>query len=128
MVSYRGTEVEGMDFKERLRELRKKRGYSQVALAEKIGVSKSTIGAYETGDIKPSIEALQTLADFFNVNLSYLMGEEDGSTYYLDPEAAEMANELFHRPEMRVLFDASRKLTKEDIEMVTALIQKMNGE
>lgn len=117
-----------MDFKERLRELRKKRGYSQVALAEKIGVSKSTIGAYETGDIKPSIEVLETLADFFNVNLSYLMGEEDGSTYYLDPEAAEMANELFHRPEMRVLFDASKKLTKEDIEMVTALIQKMNGE
>ena len=117
-----------MDFKERLKELRKKRGYSQVALAEKIGVSKSTIGAYETGDIKPSIEVLETLADFFNVNLSYLMGEEDGSTYYLDPEAAEMANELFHRPEMRILFDASRKLTKEDIEMVTALIQKMNGE
>lgn len=116
-----------MDFKERLKELRKKRGYSQVALAEKIGVSKSTIGAYETGDIKPSIEVLETLADFFNVNLSYLMGEEDGSTYYLDPEAAEMANELFHRPEMRILFDASRKLTKEDIEMVTALVEKMSG-
>ncbi len=116
-----------MDFKERLKELRKKRGFSQVALAEKIGVSKSTIGAYETGDIKPSIEVLETLADFFNVNLSYLMGEEDGSTYYLDPEAAEMANELFHRPEMRILFDASRKLTKEDIEMITQLVEKMSN-
>ena len=116
-----------MDFKERLKELRKKRGYSQVVLAEKLGLSKSTIGAYETGDIKPSVEALELIADFFNVNMSYLMGEEDRSMYYLDPEVAEMAQELFTRPEMRIMFDASRKLSKEDIEIVTALVEKMSG-
>ena len=116
-----------MDFKERLKELRKKRGYSQVVLAEKLGLSKSTIGAYETGDIKPSVEALELIADFFNVNMSYLMGEEDMSMYYLDPEVAEMAQELYDRPELQVLFDASRNLSKEDVEMVTALIEKMAG-
>ena len=89
-----------MDFKERLKELRKRKGLSQVALAERLGMSKSTIGMYETGDIKPSIEALNALADFFNVNISYLMGEEPGSTYYLDPQAAEMAKEVFEREEM----------------------------
>lgn len=114
-----------MEFKERLKELRKKRGYSQAQLAEKLGLSKSTIGAYETGDIKPSIEALNLIADFFNVDIDYLLGKEDGSTYYLDPEAAEMAKELFERPEIRVLFDASRKATKEDIEAVATILKKM---
>ena len=115
-----------MDFKERLKELRKRKGLSQVALAERLGMSKSTIGMYETGDIKPSIEALNALADFFNVNISYLMGEEPGSTYYLDPEVAEMAQELYERPEMRVLFDASRKASKEDIEQVAAILEKLS--
>ena len=115
-----------MDFKERLKELRKRKGLSQVALAERLGMSKSTIGMYETGDIKPSLEALNALADFFNVNISYLMGEEPGSTYYLDPEVAEMAQELFDRPEMRVLFDASRNATKEDIEQVASILEKLS--
>lgn len=115
-----------MDFKERLKELRKRRGLSQVALAERLGMSKSTIGAYETGDIKPSVEALNTLADFFNVNIGYLMGEEIGSTYYLDPEVAELAKELYERPEMRVLFDASRNASKEDIETVASILEKMS--
>ena len=68
-----------MDIKERLKDLRARRGLSQVALAKKVGMSKSTIGAYETGDITPSLEALNTLADFFNVTIGYLTGEEDGS-------------------------------------------------
>lgn len=115
-----------MDFKERLKELRKRRGLSQVALAERLGMSKSTIGAYETGDIMPSVEALNTLADYFNVNIGYLMGEEIGSTYYLDPEVAELAKELYERPEMRVLFDASRNASREDIEAVASILEKMS--
>ena len=75
-----------MDFKERLKDLRKRRGLSQVALAERLGLSKSTIGAYETGDITPSLEALNLIADFFNVDIDYLLGKEEVSTYIITPE------------------------------------------
>lgn len=115
-----------MDFKERLKELRKQRGVSQAVLAERLGMSKSTIGMYETGDITPSLEALNALADYFNVDIDYLLGKEPGSTYYLDPEVAELAKALFERPEMRVLFDASRKATKEDIEQVASILEKLS--
>ena len=54
-----------MDFKERLKELRKAKNLSQATLAERLGMSKSTIGMYETGDIKPSVEAIEALAEFF---------------------------------------------------------------
>ena len=116
-----------MEFKDTLRELRKKKGLSQIELAEKLGFSKSLIGLYETGDRKPSFEALEALADFFNISIDYLMGKDNKSVYYLDPEAAEMAQELYDRPEMRVLFDASRKATKEDIEQVADILKRLSG-
>lgn len=112
-----------MDFKERLKELRKKKGLSQVALSERLGLSKSTIGAYETGDITPSLEALNSIADFFNVGLDYLLGEDDGSMYYLTPEAAELAKEVAERDELKVLFDAVRDVPKEDIAVVIRMIE-----
>lgn len=115
-----------MDISERLKELRTKRGYSQAELAEKLHVSKSTISMIESGARKPSVEVLEMIADFFNVDVDYLRGKEIGSTYYLDPEVAQMAQELYDRPEMRVLFDASRKATKEDIEQVAALLERLS--
>ena len=112
-----------MEFKDRLKELRKRRGLSQVALADRLGLSKSTIGAYETGDIKPSIEALNAIADFFNVDLNYLMGAEDGSTYYLDPEAAEIAKEIANRKDLRILFDATRDISAEEMAVIIKMVE-----
>lgn len=104
-----------MELKDRLKELRTMKGLSQVALAEALGVSKSIIGAYETGDRKPSYEILEELADFFNVSMDYLTGKEDRSMYYLDPEVAEKAQELYEDPSTRILLDAKRDLTPEDL-------------
>ena len=112
-----------MEFKDRLKELRKRRGLSQVVLADRLGLSKSTIGAYETGDITPSLDALNALADFFNVDINYLLGKEDGSTYYLDPEAAELANEIYNREDLRILFDATRKISKEDLQFIVRMVE-----
>lgn len=117
-----------MEFKDNLRELRKKRGLSQVELAEKLGFSKSLIGLYETGDRKPSFEALEAIADFFNISTDYLMGKDDKSVYYLDPEAAEMAQEIYDNPELRILFDASRKVSKEDLQFVVDMMKRLKKE
>lgn len=63
-----------MELKDRLKELRLHKSLSQVALAEQLCVSKSLIGAYETGDRKPSYEMLTKLADYFRVSADYLTG------------------------------------------------------
>ena len=117
-----------MEFKDNLRALRKRKGLSQVELAEKLGFSKSLIGLYETGDRKPSFEALEAIADFFNVDLDYLLGRDDKSVYYLDPEAAEMAKEIFEDPNLRILFDASRKVSKEDLQLVVDMVKRLKKE
>lgn len=93
-----------MDFKDRLKDLRKAKGLSQVALAEKLGLSKSTVGAYETGDITPSVEALNTIADFFNVDMDFLLGKEEQSRYFLDYSIYNLANELSEDSDLMNLF------------------------
>lgn len=63
-------------FSEVLKELRKKEDLTQEELAKKIDISKSAISMYENGNRTPDFETLEVFADFFNVNLSYLIGEQ----------------------------------------------------
>ena len=62
-------------FNSRLKELRLKAELSQQQLADKIGISKSSINMYERGEREPGIETLEAFADFFNVDMNYLLGK-----------------------------------------------------
>lgn len=64
-------------FSQRLKELRKDAGLSQVALAKELNLDKSTIAKYETAAISPSIEILVWFAKFFHVSTDYLLGLEE---------------------------------------------------
>lgn len=64
-------------FNQRLKELRLKSQLSQQSLADQIGISKSSINMYERGEREPGIETLETFADFFNVDMDYLLGKSD---------------------------------------------------
>lgn len=114
-----------MEFKDVLKKLRKDRGLSQIELAAKLSVSPGLIGMYETGNRKPSFEMLEAIGDYFNVSTDYLRGKESGSEYYLDPEVARLAQDLKDNPDIKVLFDASRNLSKEDIQFVIDMIERM---
>ena len=127
-----------MAFSNNLRYLRKKNGWSQELLAERLGYkSFTTIQKWDSGVSEPSVSIVKTIASIFNVSMDELVNHDlesnqeakssSDKTYYLNPEAAEMAQELYERPEMRVLFDASRKATKEDIEQVADILKKLSG-
>lgn len=115
------------EFKDRLKQMRQSAGLTQSELAEKLGVSTSTVSMYEVGSRKPSFEILEQLADFFNVDTDYLMGKTSRSVYYLDPETARLAQELKDNPGQRILFDASRNLTPEDIKVVMTVIKGLKA-
>lgn len=61
-------------FPSQLRELRKEKGVSQETVARDLGVSKSTIGLYETGDTLPDAKTLRDLATYFDVSSDWLLG------------------------------------------------------
>ena len=62
------------DFKSVLKILRKSNNLTQDMLAKKLGLSRSAIGMYEKGSRKPDYEILEKIADFFNVDIDYLLG------------------------------------------------------
>ena len=63
------------DFASMLKYLRERENLSQRDLAEKLGISKSTISMYETGNRQPNFEDEEAIADFFNVDLNTLRGK-----------------------------------------------------
>lgn len=66
-----------MAFSTVLKSLRLQDDLTQSELAQKIGVSKSTISMYECGRREPDFETLEALADYFNVDMDYLIGKSD---------------------------------------------------
>ena len=121
------------NFQNVFKQLRISSGLTQQEIADKLGISRSTIGMYETGAREPDYETLEMIADFFNVDIDYLLGRTNKttilpeSTYYLNDDARDLAQFMFENPEYKVLFDASRKVKKEDIEFVKQMIDRMRG-
>ena len=118
-------------FNEMLRYLRQRAGYSQQDLADILKISKSTIGMYEQGRRKPDFETLEKIADIFNVDMNFLIGNtkvnENTPDYYYDDEAMKAAEFLHKNPEYKVLMDASRKIRPEDIRFIAEMIDRMSG-
>lgn len=70
-----------MKFPEVLKLLRQKNNLNQMELAKIIGVSRSAISMYESGQREPDFETLETIADYFNVSMDYLHGKTLYETY-----------------------------------------------
>ncbi len=61
----------------KLADLRKKNGYSQEALAEKMGVSRQAVSKWERGESSPDTDTLIELARLYSVSLDTLVGNEN---------------------------------------------------
>ena len=59
-----------------LRELRTKKGVYQKDVAKYLGVDRTTYVKYERGDSEPSIDIIKKLANYFDVTVDFLVGEE----------------------------------------------------
>lgn len=85
------------DFSERLRQLRIQKGISQQELADVIHVNKQTISGYERGIRRPAgenaREIYERLADFFNVDTTFLMGLTDVTVTLSNPLQEPAAHE-----------------------------------
>ncbi|MDF2858674.1 MAG: hypothetical protein K0Q87_4525 [Neobacillus sp.] len=92
------------------------------------GISQSTLSDWKNGKITPKADKLQLIADHFNVSLEYLLGKEKSEQeYYLNDETAEIANQIFHNKELRMLFDASRKANPDDLKLIIEMVKRFKG-
>ena len=63
-----------------LRQIRKKRGYSQLKVAMDLNISREALSYYETGKRNHDLEMLVKMSEYFNVSIHYLVTGEEFST------------------------------------------------
>jgi len=72
------------DFSERLKELRIEQRMTQEQLAEKFFLNKSSVSRYERGQQVPEVDLLQSIADYFDVSIDFLLGRTDIKNPYVE--------------------------------------------
>ena len=58
---------------DKLKEARKKAGYSQEEVSDIINTSRSNISKYETGALEPNLETLRKLCELYKVRADYIL-------------------------------------------------------
>lgn len=112
---------------ERIKTIRKQKGITLADLGARLGISESNMQRYESGKIASvSIDFINRLAPILEVKPEWLIGwdkEPTSQGYYIDSETAEYAEYLRTRPSARLLFSASRGISKEEMQEAVNYIE-----
>ena len=92
---------------------------SQQQVADRMGLSRSAIGMYETGKREPELDMLQTFANFFGVDMNTLTTGETNS------EMSELLEALRSRDDMRMLFKLAKDASPEDVRSAVRIIEAL---
>jgi transcriptional regulator with XRE-family HTH domain len=79
-------------------------------------------GFSKAGNSSAKVEAAVPTSDSINDQSAH------SDLYYLDDEAREIAKQVYERPQLRMLFSASKNVSAEDLETVIALVKRMKKE
>ena len=71
-------------------ELRKKNGWSQEELAEKVGVSRQSVSKWEGALSVPDLDKILLMSQIFGVSTDYLLKDEFG-----EPETGKETERVF---------------------------------
>lgn len=118
-------------FSKRLRHYLSKNEMTQVELAKKLGVGTTSVYNWCNGIKTPSMDKVDAMCELFHCNRSDLIAdksEKEDNHYYLNDDTRQLAQFMFENPEYKVLFDASRKVKKQDIEFVKEMIDRVRGD
>ncbi len=78
-----------MKLHEKIYYLRKKAGYSQEEMAEKLGVSRQAVSKWETGEAVPELAKFTAIAKLFDVTTDWLLKDDDSEPRFADASKSE---------------------------------------
>lgn len=110
-----------MLFAERLKKLRKENNLTQLELAEKLGVAKSTIAGYEKAFRKPKMKALNELAELFNTSADYLIGLTDDRS---PKEPSKDLAKLLKEPDFHF---KGKPVSNEDLDFLIQYLERITN-
>lgn len=123
-------------FKENFRNLLKQNNITQYKLIQDLadsGIKKTTVNNWYNGRSMPKYDKLCILANYFGVPISALTekqseivnadtAQDNSEHYYTDPETQKVAEELRTNTDLKLLFDAAKDASPEDLKAVHAML------
>lgn len=102
---------------ERLQELRKDAGLSQLELAQRLSISVHTVSSYERNKSEPNDEIKIRISNLFNISLDYLIGTADFPVPpHMDSRTAPDGYESLHRDNAQLITRLVKLLLTEQSE------------
>lgn len=105
---------------------------TQAELAARMHVSTATVSNWCKGIKFPRMDKVDKICSILNIKRSALMEDTAESDielpYYIDDKAKEIAQFMYQNPEYKVLFEASKNIKKEDIEIIKKIMEKFIDE
>ena len=113
-------------------QLLQKHGLTNYKVYKMTGIPQSTLSAWKNGISKPKRDKLKILGDLFGVPVEYFETGElpkhestSGKAYYFDDASAEIAQEIYGDPNTKLLLEASRGSTPENIVLAAEMLNRM---
>ena len=91
-----------MNFSQKLQFIRKNKGFTQEALAEKLAVSRQAVAKWEYGQAYPDISNLIQISRLFNVTIDYLVKDQECIVNYSDDNETDIDRLVAFRLEANV--------------------------
>lgn len=113
-----------MTFGEKISQLRKERHFSQQRIANDMQISQTLVSAYELGRVSPTMEMVKTFADYYGVDPIGLLpfsniSDPDGYYKYV-------ASYLTNHPKQKQLFELTKDLSDESLDVVLAVARSIS--
>ena len=101
---------------------KKLKGFTNETLAEATGLPVGTISRIASGSVKaPTLKTLRAIAKAFDCTI------DDLQPYYINEETAEIAQKLYENKDLRILFDASKNLSPEDLRAIVEIAERLRS-
>lgn len=113
-----------MNIGDNLKNLRLSRGLTQEAVAKAAKVSIQTVFKYEQGIITNiPLTKIQAMAELFEVDPATILGWDRTEHSKTNGDLPALRERLRRQPGMRILFDAGKNATEQDLLDAAALIE-----
>lgn len=114
-------------FSRNLRRILNERGLSAADMSRALGISKSSISNWMNANRIPRDDTLDILCNYLNVSRGELLEEFSNreQPYYINEETARIAQEVFDDPDLKMLLDASRGVSPENVRLAAEMLRRM---
>lgn len=132
-------------FAKRLRYYLNASGMTQAELANKLGVGTTSVYNWANGLKTPRMDKVDKMCTIFHIRREDLLTDshryeatepnisiiQETSGYYTNPETAKVAQEIFDNSDLRILFDAAKDSSPEQLKLAAEMLRqfkKTSGE